>query len=213
MTEYASLKDHVYKYIANKIQNGALLPGEKINEAEICEKLNISRTPAREALIQLSSENMLEYIPRRGFIVKEIDTKRKLEVYEIIGVLDALAATSAIDNITSEDILKMKELVDKIGISIKYTNYTDYMNFQNEFHDIYIKKSNNETLIEMLDTLKNNFIRQSYLSEDKEKLFTVLEDVNKEHKDIISCFERKDMKKLEDILKNKHWYTAYMDMI
>ena len=115
-------------------------------------------------------------------------------MYEIIGVLDALAATSAMNNVTEEDLLKMEELVDKIDISIKYTNYTDYMNFQNEFHDVYIEKCGNETLIEMLKSLKNNFIRQSYLSEDKEKLFEVLEDVNKDHKNIISCFEKKDKK-------------------
>ncbi len=213
MAKFYSLKDHVYNYIAEKIQNGELSPGEKINEAEICEKLNISRTPAREALIQLSSDNILEYIPRRGFLVKEIDTKKKLEVYQIIGTLDALAATSAVDYISDEDILKMKEIVEKIDISIKYNNYTDYMNLQSEFHDIYINKSNNETLIDLLKSLKNAFIRQSYLSEDKDKLFSVLANVNEEHRDIIRYFEERDKKKLEKALKDKHWYTIYMDMI
>lgn len=213
MNDYKSLKDHVYNYIASKIQNGELMPGQKINEAEISEKLNISRTPTREALIQLSSENMLDYIPRKGFLVKEFDNKKKLEIYEIIGVLDALAATSAMDKLTDEDILKMKELVDKINIAIKYKNYQDYMNYQIEFHNVYTVKCGNDTLIELLNSLKNSFIRHSYMSEDKEKLFSVLEDVNKEHEEIISCFEKKDQKKLEDILKNKHWFTKYLDMI
>lgn len=67
--KYRSLKDHVYDYIAQKIQDGTLLPNQKINEAEICKKLDISRTPTREALFQLASDNLLQYIPRRGFIV------------------------------------------------------------------------------------------------------------------------------------------------
>lgn len=213
MSEFISLKDHVYNYIAAKIQNGELLPGEKINESEICDELNISRTPAREALIQLSSDEMLEYIPRRGFLVKEVSTEKKLEVYEIIGALDALAAVSSIDKLSDEDILHMKEIVEKIDISIKYYNYADYMKLQMEFHDIYISKCGNETLINLLKSLKNTFIRQSYLSQDKEKLFAVLLEGNKDHKNIVACFENKEKEKLEDILKNKHWYTTYIDMI
>lgn len=71
--KYRSLKDHVYDYIAQKIQDGTLLPNQKINEAEICKKLDISRTPTREALFQLTSDNLLQYIPRRGFIVAPFD--------------------------------------------------------------------------------------------------------------------------------------------
>lgn len=71
--KYRSLKDHVYDYIAQKIQDGTLLPNQKINEAEICKKLDISRTPTREALFQLASDNLLQYIPRRGFIVTPFD--------------------------------------------------------------------------------------------------------------------------------------------
>lgn len=74
--KYQSLKDHVYEYIAQKIQDGTLLPNQKVNEAEICKKLDISRTPTREALFQLSSDNLLDYLPRRGFTVKAFDSKK-----------------------------------------------------------------------------------------------------------------------------------------
>ncbi|PAB60604.1 GntR family transcriptional regulator [Anaeromicrobium sediminis] len=213
MPKYKSLKDHVYEYISKKIQNGELLSEEKINESEICRELEISRTPAREALIQLSSENLLEYIPRKGFIVKEFDITKKLEIYQIIGNLDALAASLSIDNLTETEILKMEELLEKINISIKYTNFSDYSQFQNEFHDVYINKCNNNTLIELLNSYRFNFIRQTYLSDDKEKLFKVLAQVNKEHKEMLNCFKNKDKEGVERILKNIHWHTSYKDMI
>ena len=55
MERFKSLKDHVYEYIEEQIIKGTLLPGERINENTICEELDISRTPVREALIQLTA--------------------------------------------------------------------------------------------------------------------------------------------------------------
>lgn len=213
MDKYNSLKDYVHEYISKKIQNGELLPDEKVNESEICEELEISRTPAREALIQLSTENLLEYIPRKGFSVKQFNLKEKLEIYQVTGALDALAASLSIDKLTETDILKMEELIDKIDIAIKYRNFSDYCKFQNEFHNTYINKCDNGTLIELLNSLKFNFIRQTYLSEDKEKLFTILSKVNEEHKEILNHIKNKDKKNIEKILKDVHWHTAYIDMV
>ena len=56
MPKFKTLKDHVYDYIAEQIMEGRLRPSEKINETAICEELSISRTPVREALIQLAGE-------------------------------------------------------------------------------------------------------------------------------------------------------------
>ncbi|MGO4276857.1 GntR family transcriptional regulator, partial [Paenibacillus sp. TAF58] len=141
-------------YIAEKIQNGSLLPNQKLNEASICQKLGVSRTPVREALIQLASENLLENIPRRGFIVKELDTKMKLDVFQIVGALDALAAHLSVPLVSNEDIAEMARLADKIDISIQEQNYTDYQLYQNDFHNVYLLKCNNSKLIDLLKSLQ-----------------------------------------------------------
>ena len=70
MEKFKSLKDHVYDYIAEQILEGNLAPEEKINESVICETLKISRTPVREALIQLASEGVLKNRARKGFVVR-----------------------------------------------------------------------------------------------------------------------------------------------
>ncbi|WP_261301560.1 GntR family transcriptional regulator [Paenibacillus andongensis] len=213
INKYQSLKDHVYNYIAEKIQNGSLLPNQKLNEASICQKLGVSRTPVREALIQLASENLLENIPRRGFIVKEMETKNKLDVFQIVGALDALAASLSVAFVSNEDISEMTRLADKIDISIQEQNYTDYQLYQNDFHNVYLLKCNNSTLIDLLKSLQHSFIRQIYLSEDKQKLFTVLAQMNEEHRQIIQYFKAKDAQGLEAFIKNVHWKINYTDMI
>ncbi|MBJ6359853.1 GntR family transcriptional regulator [Paenibacillus sp. GCM10012307] len=210
--KYQSLKDHVYDYIAQKIQDGTLLPNQKINEAEICKKLDISRTPTREALFQLSSDNLLDYIPRRGFIVKPFDSKEKLNASQIIGALDALAATLAADNLTDQDIKEMEAIVDKIQNDISQFEFSDYYKDQYKFHNVYIRQCDNPNVIEMLDSLKNSFIRQSYLSKDNNKLALVLNEVNTEHRQIIEYFKTKDKEKLEAILKY-HWRIIDNEML
>lgn len=211
--KYQSLKDHVYTYIAERIQNGTLLSNQKISESSICEKLEVSRTPVREALIQLASENYLEYLPRRGFVVKEMGTKKKLDVFQLIGTLDALAARLSAVHIFHEDITNMEDLADRIDTSIQEKNYSDYQTCQNEFHKVYIDKCDNETLVELLNTLQNSFVRQTYLSNDESKLFAVLKQMNKEHRQIIQMFKEKDLDGLEQFLKNVHWKISYTDMI
>lgn len=211
--KYQSLKDHVYNYIAERVQNGTLLSNQKLSESSICEKLEVSRTPVREALIQLASENYLEYLPRRGFVVKEMDTKKKLDVFQLIGTMDALAARLSAEHLLNEDISKMEDLADRIDTSIKERNYSDYQIHQNDFHKVYIDKCDNETLIELLRTLQNSFVRQTYLSDNKSKLFAVLEQMNKEHRQMIQMFKEKDHDGLEQFLKNVHWKISYTDMI
>ena len=107
MNRFKTLKDHVYDYISQQILEGNLKPSESINESDISEALSVSRTPVREALIQLSCEGMLENVPRKGFILKGTTEKEAAELYQIIGALDALSATLSYDVLSENDYTKM----------------------------------------------------------------------------------------------------------
>ena len=80
MKRFKSLKDHVYDYIETQIKEGKLSPNQRINEAVICKELNISRTPVREALIQLSAEGVLENNARKGLILKAVNAHEVAEL-------------------------------------------------------------------------------------------------------------------------------------
>ncbi|MFS0723040.1 GntR family transcriptional regulator [Paenibacillus sp. 1P07SE] len=210
--KYQSLKDHVYDYIAQRIQDQTLLPNQKINEAEICKKLDISRTPTREALFQLASDNLLDYLPRRGFTVKAFDPKKKLDLSMIIGTLEGLAATLAADHLSPKDLSAMEALVEKMDHAIAHHQFSDYYKDQIIFHKMYIDKSDNEILIETLGSLKNSFIRQSYASEDPDKLMRILYVVNDEHRKIVELLRTRDKAGLEATLKY-HWRIIDSEML
>lgn len=204
-----SLKDIVYDYISEAIQNGALKPSDKINELNIAKDLNISRTPIREALIQLAAEGFLEARPRRGFIVKQLTIKDAEEVYSVIGVLDALAIELSIENLNNDDLEKMEKITKNIDDAIKEKDFNKYYKLQFAFHNIYIFKSNNKILIDTLNTLRKQFIRHNYKSSPQQELLNIMTLSNNEHKQMITLIRNKDITSLKNLIIKVHWSLRY----
>lgn len=205
MGRYMSLKDHVYKYISEKINIGELKPDDKINEQKICTELGISRTPIREALIQLASDGYLYNQPRRGFRVKYLSVKKVRDLYEIIGTLDGHAAAKSVDHITEEDLSKMRFLADSMETSIRDGHGNTYYELQVKFHDVYLARCGNEELPKALEQLKNNFFRKFYIFEDPNNEAEVLLETNQQHFEIIRLFEDKQEYELERFIRDVHW--------
>ncbi len=205
MDSFKSLKDHVYQYISEKINDGSLLPETKINEKMVVDDMNISRTPVREALIQLATEGYLQSIPRKGFIVKRVDKNKAREVYGLLGVLEGFAASLSVNGITREDIDHLLQYYEQMETAIETDDIKAYYTYQNLFHDIYIQKSGNQELIKVIQLLKKIFIRQTYTLEKGGGLKKVLKTTNQEHKTIIDLFEERNGAELERFLRCHHW--------
>lgn len=181
MEHYLSLKDHVYRYISDCINTGSLNPGDKINEAQVSETLNISRTPIREALVQLASDGYLDSLPRKGFRVKALDTTKVQQFYEIIGALDGRAAALCMPHITKEDLNQMQFLAEAMDSAIHAGLGDKYYELQVEFHNVYLNRCPNTEMTDLLNRLKNNFIRKYYLFENPDNENSVLEEANQQH--------------------------------
>lgn len=205
MDRFKTLKDHVYDFIAEEILLGNLVPDEKINENIICDKLSISRTPVREALITLSADGILENAPRKGFVVKKITVKEAGELYLIIGALDGLAAGLATPYLTERELKEMQFYVESMNIAIESKNYEMYLKQQKAFHQVYIDKCRNNTLIEYIDKIKSKFINRNYLDDPDGEINRVLKETNAEHKKILELFAAGDASKVSEYLATVHW--------
>ena len=210
--EFLSLKDHVYNFIAEQIRLGKLNSNEKVNEQDICQQLNISRTPVREALIQLAADGFLDSAPRRGFRVKPLTKKEGEDIYRILAPLDALAAELAAHNLTKEDLKSMDDLVELMDFHIDRNQFDEYFVLQERFHDIYIEKSNNETLIKTIDRLQRRFIRQGHELDDNEALQKLLHETNAQHSHITDLFRENKIEELKDFLSHTHWTYHFSEV-
>ena len=78
----------VYERILSDLQQGAIAPGETISLNKLAETLNISKTPLRDALLELQAEGFVTLYPQRGVMVNALSEEEKREIYEVCGVLD-----------------------------------------------------------------------------------------------------------------------------
>ncbi len=209
MERFKTLKDHVYEYIAEQIRAGNLLPDQRINENVICEELNISRTPVREALIQLSAEGILENKARRGFIIRSMTEQDVRELYTVIGVLDGYAAQLACDALTEQDFADLSFYIETMDLAIKAGNFEMYHKQQVIFHQLYIDKCGNSALIDTIAKSKNKLLKKTYSEEIHKDTKDVLYATNKEHREILRLFREKDKEGLFKYLSETHWTPAY----
>ncbi|MGX9134847.1 GntR family transcriptional regulator [Rummeliibacillus sp. JY-2-4R] len=205
MNTYLSLKDHVYNYIVDQINSGKLIAGSKVNENAISESLKVSRTPVREALIQLSSEGLLENVPRKGFVIKSLTREEAKETYYIIGALDGLAASLATPFLTEKHMKEMEFYIQSMDLAINTENFLMYNKMQAAFHDVYLSICPNKSLVNLLLQLEKKFLKNfddSYETDEmKKKLF----QTNNEHRKMLELFKNGKSADLEKFLKDIHW--------
>ena len=101
--------DEAYNWIKEQIICGNLAPLVDISEDDIQARLNVSRTPVREALLRLERDGMVKVYPRKGTIVTDVTRDLVEEVYEMREMIEPAVAASAIPNIDRGWLLEMRE--------------------------------------------------------------------------------------------------------
>ncbi len=205
MDQFKTLKNHVYDFIAEQIFLGKINPGEKIHENQICESLSVSRTPVREALIELSCFGVIDNIPRKGFVVRNLTLEDLAERYTTIGVLEGEAAAIACPKLDDRDLADMKFYLESMNLAITQGNYNMYHKQQEIFHQIFIQKCGNKVLIETLENLKKPLLKRDFNEDLHPDIKDILLETNKEHKNIYELFFKRDSKGVSDYLKDVHW--------
>lgn len=89
------ISERLCEKIEEEIATGKLSPGSALDEATLIEQHGVSRTPVREALIQLAAQGLIEIRPRRGAVVSSIGPSRLIEMFEVMGELEALCGRLA----------------------------------------------------------------------------------------------------------------------
>lgn len=205
MQNYPSQKRNIYNFISEEISSGKLTRSDKLTEQYIAEKLNISRTPVREALFQLASDGVLEHTPRKGFKIKKLSQQDAKNIYQLIGLLDAKAAILSIPYLDENDFSNMQFLIDTMNSAIKNKLHTKYNALQRQFHNVYIFKCQNKILIDSLEKYKDFFIGNEYCNINSNEIQDLLLKTNEEHQKILEYFKENDLTALRDFIENVHW--------
>lgn len=200
--EHTSLKDKVYLFLKDEIAQGNLKPGERIKERDIAQKFGISRTPIREALLQLEAEGFVKFLPRRGIIVRELTVKEITDVWQTIGILEGGAGALATTRMSQRDLSILEELTKKMQKALDAEKYDEYNRLNLRFHETFLKKCGNKQLYEIIIRLKKRIyehpVRMVTIPEWERKAF-------REHLELLKIFRQKDAQKAETYLREVHW--------
>ncbi len=198
-------KDIVYKFISEQVTNGTLKKGDRLIETTIADQIGLSRTPVREALLELSATGIVERMPNKGFTLKDYTFKETQEIYQLIGVLDGKVAELTCDLLTEEDYAHMNFLISSMYAAIDNKLYTKYNELQEEFHNIYIAKCPNKTISKELDNRKKFFIGKAFLHTNPNLIQSILNETNDEHQVILDLFKAHKKHEVRHYLEDIHW--------
>jgi DNA-binding GntR family transcriptional regulator len=149
-----SLKEQVYEYFRVLMHNGAILPGSEIDLEETSKKLGVSRTPLREALLQLEMESFVTILPRRRVLVNVLTLQDIKNYYEIIGALESTALLASFDKFKEGNIRSLEKLNAGMKRAIEKADFDLYYENNVGFHNTFLDRCGNENLVRIVQTLK-----------------------------------------------------------
>ena len=145
-----SLADKAYHEIRGLIVSLELSPGAVIDERELIERLEIGRTPVREALRRLSHEGLVEVYPRRGMFVTGVDVRELARLSEVREVLEPEAARLAAERATDSDRAELSALLAELG-SIDGGGGSELMDLDERIHRAVYRAAHNDLLQSTLE--------------------------------------------------------------
>ena len=150
-----SLAKMAYEAIRQSILSGQWKIGELYNEKAIAADLGISRTPVREALLELASQDLIIFLPRRGLMVNRFTRRDVDEIFELRKAIE-LAAVEKI-TVTSPpfDLFEIEESLLKQRKAVKQKDYLAFMEADRLFHSSFSELTNNRRLIAILDNIRD----------------------------------------------------------
>ncbi len=104
------LHQEVAVRLRQRIVEGRIAPGAKLNERELSESLQVSRTPLREAIKMLAAEGLVELLPRRGAVVAQLSAQDVADTFELIAGLEGQSGELAAARITPEQLAEVRAL-------------------------------------------------------------------------------------------------------
>ena len=149
-----SLHQRVAEKLRAQIFAGQLAPGAFLDEVALCERLEISRTPLREALKVLTAEGLLRHEPRRGCFVNEVSEQDLDEIFPVIALLEGRCAFEAARKARDTDIAALDSLHERLERHAKAGRINDYYATNFTIHEAIITLANNRWLAQAIADLR-----------------------------------------------------------
>lgn len=155
LSEGRSLLDRVSDSLRTAILSGELPPGSRLSVPEIARQLNVSRTPAREALLRLQHEGLVEVNPRRGAVVLDGSMADLRELFQYREALEGMAARLAANSMNEREKAAMRTAFERHVRAVDEQDVDAHARYDQAFHVAFIEGSRNRRIIDELERVRS----------------------------------------------------------
>lgn len=189
-SQKVSIAEKAYQELKRRIMENELSAGDQLMEGEVAEMLNISRTPAREAVVKLEADGLVEVRPRHGMKVKAISVADMQEIYAVLTGLESTAAWQAAKGSRNpEDIQRLRDCVLQMDEALGNKDLNGWADADKAFHRQLVAMSGNSRLIELVDRYIDQSHRVRMLTL---RLRPMPLQSNSDHAEVVSAIEKGD---------------------
>ena len=200
MMESRPIREIAYEVLKHAIVTGEIPAGERIVETDYAERLHISRTPLREALRKLERDGLVEYVLRRGVVVRAFTIEDVDEIYTIRNALEMLTLPAIIERATPEDIASLRAKLHEMDKVMAMDDIEKLSPMARAFHSAITHISGKNRIlrvIESQDEFINRFSAMAIRQEDRRV------QAHEEHHKLVDYSEQRDLEHLEKLTR-KH---------
>ncbi|MCI8274937.1 MAG: GntR family transcriptional regulator [Lachnospiraceae bacterium] len=197
--EYLPLREVVFNTLRRAILRGELVPGQRLMEIQLAEKMGVSRTPVREAIRKLELEGLVVMIPRKGAEVAHISGKNLRDVLEVRRALEELAGELACKRMTEEELRQLEKANHKFISVLGSDDITVIAQADEAFHGLIYQATDNDRLIQMVNHLREQMYRYriEHIKDRSQRKLLV-----QEHQEIMRALSARDVEATRRTIRN-----------
>ena len=181
-----TVQEAVYEELKKGIMTLKLEPGCEISTQEIAKKLNVSRTPVREAFIRLQREGLVESIPQRGTVVSRIDLKRVEQESFIRECLELAVVKPFLEKCTPEHFAMLHQFLEEQRQFCREKNFAEFVHSDNHMHKLFFTVAGQELAWDTISNVTGHYYRIRILTVQNEK---TIQGTLRQHEEIVRLME------------------------
>jgi DNA-binding GntR family transcriptional regulator len=144
------LRDDVHARLQDAIVDGSLAPGEQLRDGELAERLGVSRTPVREALLELAQVGLVQATPGRSTVVAPLEEAAVRDAQAVVGALHALAVRAAVPRLTAAQLNEMRAANAAFRAALSQRDVNGAMEADARFHRVALEACGNAAAIAVI---------------------------------------------------------------
>jgi DNA-binding GntR family transcriptional regulator len=199
-----NLHEQVAGRLRQMLVEGRIAPGAKLNERELCEVLEVSRTPLREAIKMLAAQGLVELLPHRGAIAVELDEQAVRNTFEVMGGLEALSGELAAQRITDAELAEIRAMQFEMMAAFTRRDLPAYYRLNARIHSAINAAAKNPVLSATYEHINARLHALRFRSNQDEQKWKV---AIREHEEMVDALSARDPAAMRRVLathlKNK----------